>query len=214
MILRPIQFRPVKGRPLPQLFFRNPLFQRSFHASPTRFDDGIPNHYATLGIDTTASAGDIKNSTGPAGGRPATGLSRRRTQFKGPPPSFYRSGGYGSFSQKRSDAASTGSHQYEAAGASTDSSSAQDAPGTGPSGFQAGFNNDVPHFDREGHFRTHDNVMKNRHRSRRRTGGVSTDDILNNTSMLFNFVLLSGVLTVIFGVSGMLFRKTDEKKKL
>ncbi|THX09242.1 DnaJ-domain-containing protein [Aureobasidium pullulans] len=277
MILRPIQFRPVKGRPLPQLFFRKPLFQRSFHASPIRFDDGIPNHYATLGIDTTASAGDIKkqffkmskqhhpdrnpddpkaadrfvkiseayhvlgsaekrarydrdflranhppsshpqgsySSTGPAGGRPATGLSRRRTQFKGPPPSFYRSGGYGSFSQKRSDAASTGSHQYEAAGASTDSSSAQDAPGTGPSGFQAGFNNDVPHFDREGHFRTHDNVMKNRHRSRRRTGGVSTDDILNNTSMLFNFVLLSGVLTVIFGVSGMLFRKTDEKKKL
>lgn len=31
--------------------------------------------------------------------------------------------------------------------------------------------------------------------------------------MLFNFVLLSGVLTVIFGVSGMLFRRADDKKK-
>src|SRR5450432_1534364 len=33
------------------------------------------------------------HSSNPAGGRPASGLSRRRTQFRGPPPSFYRSGG-------------------------------------------------------------------------------------------------------------------------
>ena len=153
------------------------------------------------------------SSTGPAGGRPATGLSRRRTQFKGPPPSFYRSGGWGNFSKKRGEYASQGSHQHEAAG-STDSSSAQGAPGTGPSGYQAGFNNDVPHWDRDGHLRTHDNVEKTRHKARRRSVNVSTDDILNNTSMLFNFVLLSGVLTVIFGVSGVLFQKNNDKKKL
>ncbi|KAG9744220.1 hypothetical protein KCU75_g15135, partial [Aureobasidium melanogenum] len=64
-----------------------------------------------------------------------------------------------------------------------------------------------------GHFRTHDNVMKNRHKARRRSDGVTTDDILGSTSMLVNFVLLSGVLAVIFGVSGFLFRKNDEKKK-
>ncbi|KAG9548512.1 DnaJ-domain-containing protein, partial [Aureobasidium melanogenum] len=271
MILRPIQFRPAKGPFLPQFFLKQqPLSRRTFHASSIRRDAGLPDHYATLGIDTTASAGDIKkqffqlskkhhpdhnpddpkaadrfvkiseayhvlgsaekrarydrdflrasqpsshpqgsySSTGPAGGRPATGLSRRRTQFKGPPPSFYRSGGWGNFSQKRSEYASQGSHQHEAAG-----SSAHDAPGTGPAGYQAGFNNDVPHFDRDGHFRTHDNVMKNRHKARRRSDGVTTDDILGSTSMLVNFVLLSGVLAVIFGVSGFLFRKNDEKKK-
>lgn len=43
--------------------------------------------------------------------------------------------------------------------------------------------------------------------------GVTTDDILGSTSMLVNFVLLSGVLAVIFGVSGFLFRKNNEKKK-
>jgi hypothetical protein len=64
MILRPIQFRPVHGRsPLPHLLTGrvNPLaHHRFFHASPIRPDDGLPNHYATLGIDTTASATDVK----------------------------------------------------------------------------------------------------------------------------------------------------------
>ena len=40
-------------------------------------------------------------STTPFGSRPASGLSRRRTQFKGPPPSFYRSGGWGAQGEKR-----------------------------------------------------------------------------------------------------------------
>ena len=150
------------------------------------------------------------SSTGPAGGRPATGLSRRRTQFKGPPPSFYRNGGWGHFSEKRSEHASKASHAHEAAG----SSSAQDAPGTGPSGFTSGFDNDVRHFDREGHFRTHDAVQRNRHRARRRTGGVDAEVIVGSSTMLSNFVLLSGVLTVIFSISGILFRKPEEKKKL
>lgn len=44
------------------------------------------------------------SSTGPAGGRPASGLSRRRGTFRGPPPSFYRSGGWGAHGAKRSQA--------------------------------------------------------------------------------------------------------------
>jgi curved DNA-binding protein CbpA len=44
------------------------------------------------------------SSTGPAGGRPASGLSRRRGTFRGPPPSFYRSGGWGAHGTKRSQA--------------------------------------------------------------------------------------------------------------
>lgn len=41
------------------------------------------------------------HSTGPAGGRPASGLSRRRGTYQGPPPSFYRSGGWGAHGAKR-----------------------------------------------------------------------------------------------------------------
>ncbi|PSR83526.1 hypothetical protein BD289DRAFT_282110 [Coniella lustricola] len=41
---------------------------------------------------------------GPAGARPASGLSRRRGTFRGPPPSFYRSGGWGTYTDKRSRA--------------------------------------------------------------------------------------------------------------
>lgn len=62
MILRPIHFRPAKGPSLPQFLPKQPLSRRSFHASSIRRDAGLPDHYATLGIDTTASAGDIKKS--------------------------------------------------------------------------------------------------------------------------------------------------------
>ncbi|KAK4104566.1 DnaJ-domain-containing protein, partial [Parathielavia hyrcaniae] len=44
------------------------------------------------------------SSTGPAGGRPASGLSSRRTTrgtYQGPPPSFFRSGGWGAHGAKR-----------------------------------------------------------------------------------------------------------------
>lgn len=44
------------------------------------------------------------SSTGPAGGRPASGLSRRRGAFHGPPPSFYRNGGWGAYQAKRGQA--------------------------------------------------------------------------------------------------------------
>jgi hypothetical protein len=48
--------------------------------------------------------GGSYSSTGPAGGRPASGLSRRRGTFHGPPPSFYRNGGWGAHQAKRSQA--------------------------------------------------------------------------------------------------------------
>jgi hypothetical protein len=62
MILRPIHLRPVKGPFLPRLLLKQPLVHRSFHASSLRCQAGLPDHYATLGIDSTASAGDVKKS--------------------------------------------------------------------------------------------------------------------------------------------------------
>ncbi|KAK4138867.1 DnaJ-domain-containing protein, partial [Trichocladium antarcticum] len=50
---------------------------------------------------SSSSGSSYHSSTGPAGGRPASGLSRRRSAFQGPPPSFFRSGGWGAHGAKR-----------------------------------------------------------------------------------------------------------------
>lgn len=48
---------------MPQFLLKQQLLsRRTFHASSIRRDAALPDHYATLGIDTTASAGDIKKS--------------------------------------------------------------------------------------------------------------------------------------------------------
>lgn len=64
MILRPFLRRPIQGRHLPQRTFKSPIIHRTFHASPRRADDGMPDYYATLGIESNASAGDIKKCVG------------------------------------------------------------------------------------------------------------------------------------------------------
>ena len=58
---------------------------------------------STSGYAGNASGGSYssRGSGGPAGGRPASGLSKRRSQFRGPPPSFYAQGGYGTQGAKR-----------------------------------------------------------------------------------------------------------------
>lgn len=155
--------------------------------------------------------GSFSSASTPAGGRPASGLSRRRTQFRGPPPSFYRSGGWGEHSEKRAEHAGRASHTHEAQG-QAQSGSAGPA-GTGPGGFTAGFDNDVPHFDQRGHYQTHSQIERTRHRARRKQqirheeaeGGGSH-------SMAFSFLMLSTVLLVIFGASGLAFTVNDRSK--
>ncbi|KAK8212854.1 hypothetical protein M8818_003019 [Zalaria obscura] len=64
-------FRPrcsVKpDRPLAQFqCLHQRIPQRQFHASPARKqDEGMPDHYATLGLPSSATAGDIKNRPDP-----------------------------------------------------------------------------------------------------------------------------------------------------
>ncbi|KAI0098056.1 hypothetical protein GGR51DRAFT_539114 [Nemania sp. FL0031] len=100
-------------------------------------------------------------STGPAGGRPASGLSRRRGTFQGPPPSFFRSGGWGTQGEKRRAAheESTGMGAGAGSGAGTGRGS---MGGMGPGQDPFGHREDVPHFDKESHQRT------GRHNDRRR----------------------------------------------
>ncbi|KAI7786478.1 hypothetical protein LA080_003722 [Diaporthe eres] len=127
--------------------------------------------------------GGSYSSTGPAGGRPASGLSRRRGTFRGPPPSFYRSGGWGAHGAKRSQA-----HEESTSGTGSSSSTsgnhhhghhhhhhhhhqqqhtASGAAGPGQEPFGGG-SSDMPHFDRTAkaaHTRTQSRVDEIRARN-------------------------------------------------
>ncbi|CUS11575.1 unnamed protein product [Tuber aestivum] len=77
-------------------------------------------------------------SGSPAGARPAQGLSKRRTHFHGPPPSFYRNGGWATFK------GSCGNPRPNARVAG------------GAAGFpNDGYMHDVPHFNFDLKYRQH-----------------------------------------------------------
>ncbi|KAK0651572.1 hypothetical protein B0T16DRAFT_454025 [Cercophora newfieldiana] len=125
--------------------------------------------------------GSYHSSQSQTGGRPASGLSRRRGTFQGPPPSFFRSGGWGSYSEKRRAAheETTGTGP---AGSSGASAGAQEGTGTYAGGMGPGQNpyrsradryNDVPHFDREAHERTHRRHQERRERRTREAKGLN-----------------------------------------
>ena len=134
--------------------------------------------------------GSYASSASPFGARPASGLSRRRGQFKGPPPSFYRSGGWGSGPQgekRRAEAEATARRSSSASGTT------YTGGGFGFGQGQSGFSNDVPHFDRESHHRTQEQQDRRRKR-RMREEAVEFDD---GSSTLYRFLLLSGIIGVV-----------------
>ncbi|KAK3326428.1 hypothetical protein B0H66DRAFT_600551 [Apodospora peruviana] len=149
------------------------------------------------------------HSTGPAGGRPASGLSsRRRGTFQGPPPSFFRSGGWGNQGAKRQAAHedSTGSTDYNPqtnASSSSFGSGSSDSGGMGPGQrpYPRGRNENVPpHFDSVSHERTHRRVDERRAQQRRNrenaTKDWSSSPWETETGMARGFFLVSGVLVV------------------
>ncbi|KAI9708067.1 MAG: hypothetical protein M1820_004271 [Bogoriella megaspora] len=123
----------------------------------------------------SSHSGSYSSASNPAGARPATGLSKRRGVFRGPPPSFYRSGGWGRYSEKRSRHQAQGSSDTSSSSSAKDSSQSTFAGSEG-GGYNASsgafspgqgeYENDVPHFDREGHYRTQKNVQGRRDRAR------------------------------------------------
>ena len=130
--------------------------------------------------------GSYSSAASPYGARPASGLSRRRGQFRGPPPSFYRSGGWGIHSEKRQAQAKA------TARAHAESAAASQGGGMGYGQGQAGFNNDVPHFDQRAHFRTQQQ-QEQRRKQRMRANAVAFEE---GGGMIMRFLLLSGVVAV------------------
>lgn len=146
----------------------------------------------------------------PFGSRPASGLTRRRTQFRGPPPSFYRSDGWGNQGAKRrsqAEFAASGAADT-AAGSTKAGSRTGPGGGSGPGGPQAGWDNDVPHFDRDVHHRMQ---AQQDERRRRRL----EDEALYNGSgggVWINFFMLSGVVALA-GCLPLMFGRRTEKDK-
>ncbi|TKA78179.1 hypothetical protein B0A55_03900 [Friedmanniomyces simplex] len=175
-----------------------------------RYDRDFLRAQPSSGAAHTPS-GSFSSASTHAGGRPASGLSRRRTQFRGPPPSFYRSGGWGEHSEKRSEAASSASHSHEAQGQSQ--SGPTGPAGTGPGGFTSGFDNDVRHFDHLGHLKTHSTLEQNRHRARRKARVHAAESDHAGQSALFNFVMISGVLLTTVGISGTVLGWGDGERR-
>lgn len=139
---------------------------------------------------------------GQAGGRTASGLSRRKGQFKGPPPSFYRSGGWGAQAAKRQANANT-SPGGEAAGAGAQGQAGGASyTGTAEEGWPFGADpNDVPHFDRAGHFKTQTTVeeqLKQGRRARRTAfeEAVSPETESGMVGAVASFAVVGAVMTV------------------
>lgn len=146
----------------------------------------------------TATRGSY-SSTGPAGGRAASGLSRRRSTYTGPPPSFYRNGGGGAHGTKRAAA-----HEASSGGAGG-ARAEEKAPGGGTWGAGMGYGQgqraeDVPHFDHEGHERTHRRMDRRKASSTGFEPPVGSDD-----SFMGGFIVVSTVLAVSLAVPALFF---------
>ncbi|KAL0942680.1 Chaperone protein DnaJ [Colletotrichum truncatum] len=150
--------------------------------------------------------GSYHSSTGPAGGRPASGLSRRKTTFRGPPPSFYRSGGWGNQSAKRREA-----HESNTGPGATGAEQERPGMGFGQDPYSHTRHADVGHFDRRGHTKTQQS--QDSRRAHRIMGQEVT--IGAQETSVGAFLAVSGVLFFSFFIPYMLFvgpRRNKDKK--
>ncbi|EFQ98845.1 DnaJ domain-containing protein [Nannizzia gypsea CBS 118893] len=145
----------------------------------------IPSASGTATRPGTGSFSSASASAGVSqfGSRPASGLSKRRGTFKGPPPSFYAHGGYGT-SQRQSHEHQPGPHQQE---------------------HPEYHHSDVPHFDARSHRRTqsHEDMRRRARRAksveeqkRRVAEGQSLGGGYDGGSMTVRFLVISGILAV------------------
>ncbi|KAI0544651.1 DnaJ-domain-containing protein [Xylaria curta] len=159
----------------------------SILSSPTKRSKYDREHMGISPQPSHAPSRGSYASTGPAGGRPASGLSRRRGTFQGPPPSFYRSGGWGAQGEKRRAA-----HEESTGGMG----------GMGPGQDPFGHREDVPHFDKEGHQRT--GRHSDKRREARRAAAVNEDGqrvaIEPERGVAGMFFAIGGVLLLSFVV--------------
>jgi len=143
------------------------------------------------------------------GSRPASGLNKKRSTFRGPPPSFYKSGGYGKHGAKRAEHAySNPQPEGEAGSKEAGRESYGEWGGFGPGQQKQG--NEVPHFDNRRHKATHDSV--NEHiwaRRRKMRSTVKVEEEWEKGNMVVNFIVMSSVIGIC-GITVKLFGDRHE----
>lgn len=173
-------------------------------------------HYAHAHGSSARHKPTYSSSSNPAGGRPASGLSsRRRGTFQGPPPSFFRQGGWGSHSAKRRAA-----HEETTGpmgGGSAYNPETNTGTGTGTAGtwgtggmghgqrpYPSSTWQDNPrHFDKEGHERTHRRAderraarQAQRREERRKRGYMGEDGESGEEGDMGRVAVVSGVIII------------------
>jgi curved DNA-binding protein CbpA len=152
------------------------------------YDRSIAVHHAPAGHKGSYSSR--------SGARPATGLSKRRAQFRGPPDSFYAQGGYGHGGQSARRAAqaeeTADKHRTKAGHTYTSSPYSE-----GDADFE------TSHWDREGHFRTHQGLaerythraQENKQRKRR-----EAEEEADTRDAVLRFAAVSAVVAICVAV--------------
>lgn len=82
--------------------------------------------------------------------------------------------------------------------------------GFGDTPFGKAWEYDVPHFDRDGHYRTH--LNHDRRRRRRSAPGEGSSGIDSTGGILANFVIVSTVLGFVAFAPMMVFSQVGQKK--
>lgn len=139
-----------------------------------------------------------------AGSRPASGLSKRRGAFRGPPPSFYAQGGYGATGR-------TAEGAYASGGSGGGGSSFKESPKgqeydpEDPTGFID--RNQLHYFNARGHFRTQraEDARRSERRSKVMRETVRDEVVVGEGGGQFGglrFVICCGILVIAGAMSG------------
>ncbi|CAK7201685.1 hypothetical protein SEUCBS139899_004394 [Sporothrix eucalyptigena] len=178
------------------------------------YDREVMRHHQHHHVRGQHRPGASYHSTGPAGGRPASGLSRRRSAFRGPPPSFYRNTGTGKGTAYSPD-------DNPSSNSSQQRRSSNTGPQYGPAGFGPGnvnandpgtrSNPATPHFDWYKTERTHHNISQRV--AERRAAAAHEAASKEETSMAMGFLIISAALVAGVLVPVMIFGDWKKETK-
>ncbi|KAL3481596.1 DnaJ domain-containing protein [Aspergillus californicus] len=145
------------------------------------------------------------------GSRPASGLSKRRGTFRGPPPSFYAHGGYGN---RRAPSGSESSSSVGGRGGMGSSSGA--AGGAGSDDDPTSFidRNRLSYFNARGHYRTQtaEDVRRQQRRARQSREDINEQFLGSRGDHIVRFVAVFSILVSAGTLTG-LFRWPSNTEK-
>lgn len=151
-----------------------------------------------MGSYSSHSANVHSKGSSYAGSKPASGLSKRRGVFRGPPPSFYAHGGYGNRQGPAGGFwAGGGAGGKGGAGAAKDEED--------PTAFVD--RNPLNHFNARGHYRTQsaEDIRRQSRRSREMNAALNEQYIGSPGDFAMRFVVVCGILLGASVLTGFLW---------